>query len=67
MTRTPDDWLRAAQIDADRRGLPALKPLLAALADATRTLREATWAHDALGPTNTGDDPESARSRDEPR
>ena len=34
-----DAWLAAAQADADRRGLPELKPLLATLAAATRTLR----------------------------
>ena len=67
MTRAPDDWLRVAKMDADRRGLPALKPLLKALADATRALREATWTHDALGPPSTSDAPESAQSRDEPR
>ena len=67
MTRAPDDWLRVAKMDADRRGLPALKPLLTALADATRVLREASWTHDALGSPSTSDDPESTQSRDEPR
>jgi hypothetical protein len=32
-------WLAAIQADADRRGLPELKPLLATLAAATRALR----------------------------
>jgi hypothetical protein len=32
-------WLAAAQADADRRGLPELKPMLAALAAATKALR----------------------------
>jgi hypothetical protein len=39
-------WLAAAQADADRRGLPALKPLLATLAAATRALREGVKAMD---------------------
>ena len=62
MTRSPDEWLRAAQVDADRRGLPRLKPLLAALADATRALRGAPWNHKVLRSssppkaTNSGDD-----------
>jgi hypothetical protein len=34
-----DAWLAAVQADADRRGLPELKPLLATLAAATRVLR----------------------------
>jgi hypothetical protein len=37
------DWLAVACADADRRGLADLKPLLVALADATRALREAGW------------------------
>ena len=62
MTRSPDEWLQAAQADADRRGLPGLKPLLAALADATRALRGAPWNHKVLRSssppkaTNSGDD-----------
>jgi hypothetical protein len=35
-----DSWLQAVLADADRRGLPELKPLLEALARATRALRE---------------------------
>jgi hypothetical protein len=41
-----DQWLEAAQADADRRGLPELKPMLAALAAATRQLRAALAATD---------------------
>ncbi|MEN3337629.1 MAG: hypothetical protein V7647_1305 [Acidobacteriota bacterium] len=37
-------WLRAASDDADRRGLPQLKPLLETLARATSALREADRA-----------------------
>jgi hypothetical protein len=40
---TIDDWLASACADADRRGLPGLKPLLSALADATRALRAVDW------------------------
>src|SRR4029453_7297260 len=36
-----DDWLKAAIADVERRGLPELKPLLEALAQATRALRSA--------------------------
>jgi hypothetical protein len=44
---TIDQWLQAALADADRRGLPALKPLLEALARATRALRAADFNDDA--------------------
>lgn len=48
-----DAWLEAALRDADRRGLPDLHPLLAALARATAALREADWNEtlDATGGT----------------
>lgn len=36
-------WLAAAQADADRRGMPELKPLLQGLAVSTRVLRQADW------------------------
>jgi hypothetical protein len=36
-----DAWLRAASDDAERRGLPQLKPLLEGLARSTAALREA--------------------------
>jgi hypothetical protein len=38
---TIEDWLKAACEDAERRGLPELKPLLESLARATAGLREA--------------------------
>ena len=38
---TIDDWLKAAIADAERRGLPELKPLLEGLAQATLLLRSA--------------------------
>ena len=40
---TIDAWLEAAVKDAEKRGLPELKPLLEALAQATRTLRAADF------------------------
>jgi hypothetical protein len=36
-----DHWLAAAIADAERRGLPELKPLLETLARSTRALRDA--------------------------
>jgi hypothetical protein len=44
-------WLTAAAADADRRGLPELKPLLESLAAAIRTLRSAQFGGSALPPT----------------
>ena len=38
-----DAWLRSAIADAERRGLPELKPLLEGLARSTRQLRAAEW------------------------
>ena len=49
LAMTLDTWLEAAKQDADRRGLPGLKPLLEALAKATATLRGADWTPDARG------------------
>lgn len=37
---TIDEWLKTATADAERRGLPALKPLLEGLARSTRALRD---------------------------
>jgi hypothetical protein len=42
-------WLDVASVDAERRGLVAVKPLLEALAHATATLRTADWNFDATG------------------
>jgi hypothetical protein len=44
---TIDAWLEAAVADAERRGLAELKPLLDALARATRALRRADFNADA--------------------
>ena len=41
MNERIDAWLTAAVADAERRGLPELKPLLEGLARSTAALREA--------------------------
>jgi hypothetical protein len=46
---TIKQWLDIAVQDAERRGLPALKPLLEGLARATSALRVADWNADASG------------------
>jgi hypothetical protein len=57
---TLQDWLRAAQADAERRGLADLQPLLETLAQATAALREAEFEQDETPPSasrqNDGDD-----------
>jgi hypothetical protein len=40
---TVERWLAAAEADADRRGLPALKALFQSLAASTTALRAADW------------------------
>ena len=40
-------WLDNAIQDAERRGLPALRPLLETLARSTSALRTADWNDDA--------------------
>ena len=47
---TVDDWLTAAIADAERRGLPELKPILESLANAARALRSAEAGGQAYGP-----------------
>jgi hypothetical protein len=42
-------WLDNAVQDAERRGLPALRPLLESLAQAASALRTADWNADATG------------------
>ncbi|HUC74637.1 MAG TPA: hypothetical protein VMS04_05075 [Vicinamibacterales bacterium] len=49
---TVDAWLQATTADAERRGLPELKPLLEALARATSALRAADFS---LRPSALGD------------
>jgi len=58
---TIEEWLASACADADRRGLPDLKPLLAALADATRAMRAAGW--DETGVAAAGPRPVEAAGR----
>ncbi len=60
MTRRPtiEEWLRAATADAERRRLPELAPRLAALAEATRQLRAASWNREAVAPDPAPPTPE---------
>jgi hypothetical protein len=44
---TIDTWLQAAMADAERRGIPELKPMLEALARSTRALRAADFNNNA--------------------
>ena len=44
---TIKSWLDNAVQDAERRGLPALRPLLESLAQAASALRTADWNADA--------------------
>ena len=48
---TIESWLQAAIADAERLGLPELKPLLETLARATKALRAADFNDDASGRT----------------
>jgi hypothetical protein len=46
---TIESWLQAAIADAEKRGLPELKPLLEALARSTQVLRAADFNDEASG------------------
>jgi hypothetical protein len=46
---TIDEWLEHALRDAERRDLPALRPLLEGLAKSTTALRAADWNVDLSG------------------
>jgi len=46
---TIDAWLEKVLQDAERRDLPALKPLLEALARSMSALRAADWNDDVAG------------------
>jgi len=46
---TIESWLQAAIADAERRGLPELKPILETLARATKALRAADFNDEASG------------------
>ncbi len=57
-------WLENAVADAERRGLPALKPLLEALAQSTEVLRSVRFhdhADDSRTPHNPHYGPEGDR------
>jgi hypothetical protein len=47
-------WLDNAVQDAERRGLPALRPLLETLARSTSALRTADWNEDSSGDSDPG-------------
>jgi hypothetical protein len=60
---TIESWLQAAIADAERRGLPELKPILETLARATAALRAADFNDDASGgPQSAIRNPQSAMS-----
>ncbi len=42
-------WLAAAEADAERRGMPELRPVLQGLAASTTALRAADWNERADG------------------
>jgi hypothetical protein len=55
---TVKTWLELAWQDAERRGVPALKPLLEGLARSTSALRSAEWNGDATGQANGASSPD---------
>jgi len=57
---TIDAWLQAAIADAERRGLPELKPILETLARATAALRAADFNDHASGSQASVDGPPAA-------
>jgi hypothetical protein len=48
---TIEHWLKAALADAEKRGLPELKPLLEGLAQSMKALRAAAFGGEANGPS----------------
>ena len=56
---TVEQWLKDAIADAERRGLPELRPLIETLADAMRRLRAADWNDDAEGASQAPSTPQS--------
>ena len=58
MPNSIDSWLAAACADAERRGLPELKPLLEALARSTVALRAADESHRASARPTSPKEPE---------
>ena len=59
---TIDAWLQAAVADAERRGLPELKPILEALARATTALRAADFNDNAGAQTTVASHQSSVNS-----
>ena len=59
---TVDAWLEAVLADSERRQLPDLRPLLEALAQATRSLRAAAFICDPSGLVVTA--PQSSAQQD---
>jgi len=59
---TIDAWLQAAVADAERRGLPELKPILEALARATTALRAADFNDHAGGQSSVASHQSSVSS-----
>jgi hypothetical protein len=57
-TTSAEEWRRWATADAERRGLPALKPLLEGLAIGTARLRATEWqtAADRLSRAGVADE-----------
>jgi hypothetical protein len=55
---TIKSWLDSAIQDAERRSLPALRPLLETLARATSALRSADWNFDATGESDDHSPPD---------
>ena len=60
---TIESWLKAAVADAERRGLPELKPILEALARSTQALRAADFNDDASGAPAAAGHPAGAPTR----
>ena len=56
---TVKNWLEGAIQDAERRGLPALRPMLETLAKATSALRSADWNSDPTGDSDAAPAPDA--------
>jgi hypothetical protein len=53
---TSDAWLKGAVEDAERRGLPELKPILETLAKAVKALRAADFNQSPVTSRQSSDD-----------
>jgi hypothetical protein len=56
---TIDAWLQSAIADAEKRGMPELKPILETLARSTRALRATVVNDDASGKSEAADRPKA--------